>query len=280
MKICPKCGKENRDKSFCTGCGFDISNVETVEDRTKREEKEKQEDFERINNEQKEKQLEIQRKEREQKEKQEELERKEREQKRKEAEIERKEREEKLKMKSKQKSRLKIIGVLIIIIVVLCAGLYFAINQNNTQAISDIDVSKENSSNVETPVSEVNNNNAGFNTVDFNGLFKMDLPVECDFSELPGNSNVGADYTWQNWNSQMYYDSIYYFESYNDLNDVLSKFSISSYEIEGDLLLFDDFDGNIYAGVQSSDNRFVLLKASNINELDNLKQSANSVVFE
>ena len=272
MKICPKCGKENRDKSFCTGCGFDISNVETVEDRTKREEKEKQED--------------IQRKEREQKEKQEELERKEREQKRKEAEIERKEREEKLKMKSKQKSRLKIIGVLIIIIVVLCAGLYFAINQNNTQAISDIDVSNENSSNVQTPVSEVNSNDAGFNTVDFNGLFKMDLPVECDFSELPGNSNVGADYTWQNWNSQMYYDSIYYFESYNDLNDVLSKFSISSYEIEGDPSPLDefyynnDFDGNIYAGVQSSDNRFVLLKASNINELDNLKQSANSVVFE
>lgn len=251
MKICPNCGKENRDKSFCTGCGFDITDVETVEDLTKREEKEKQE----------------------------ELEHKEREQKRKEAEIERKGREEKLKMKSKQKSRLKIIGVLIIIIAVLCAGLYFAINQNNTQAISDIDVSKENSSNVQTPVSEVNNN-AGFNTVDFNGLFKMDLPVECDFSELPGNSNVGADYTWQNWNSQIYYDSIYYFESYNDLNDVLSKFSISSYEIEGDLLLFDDFDGNIYAGVQSSDNRFVLLKASNINELDNLKQSANSVVFE
>ena len=280
MKICPECGKENFDKSFCTNCGHNISNVETEEDRAMREEKEKQEELERIKIEQKEKQLELQRKEREQKEKEVELNRKEREQKRKQAEIERKEREEKLKIKSKQKSRLKIIGILIIVIVVLCGGLYFVINQNNTQPISNMDVFNENLSNKQTPVSEVNNDNAGFNTVDFNGLFKLDLPDECDFSELPGNSNVGANYTWQNSNSQSYYDSIYYFEGYNNLNDVLSKLSVSSHETDGNLLLFEDSDDNIYVGVQSSDNRLVLLKANNINELDNLKHSANSIIFK
>lgn len=180
----------------------------------------------------------------------------------------------------KPKSKLKIIGVLILIIAILCAGLYLVMNQNNTQSISDTNNYTEDNSYESVPVSDVNNMESEFQIVDFNGLFKINLPVECDFSELYGNSNVDADYTWQNGNSESYYDSIYYFEGYANLNDVLSKFSISSYEFDGDLILFDDFDGDIYVGIQSSDNRFVLLKASNVNELDNLKQSANSIVFE
>ena len=70
MKICPECGKENRDKSFCTGCGHDIRNVETEKDRIKREEREQQLELERKEREEREKRLELERKEREEKEKQ------------------------------------------------------------------------------------------------------------------------------------------------------------------------------------------------------------------
>lgn len=279
MKICPNCGKENFDKPFCTNCGHDISDVETEEERTIREEKEKQEELERKEREQKQKQAEIERKEREQKEKQAEIERKEREQKIKQAEIERKEREEKERQKRKRKSKLKIIGVLIIIIAVLCAGLYFVMNQNNTQSISNVPSSDGNAVD-EQISSNVNTDNVEFKTVDFNGLFRIDLPSECDYYELPGNTNVGANYTWENGaNAYSYYGSIYYFEGYNNLNDVLSKFQISTYQTEGNLIMFDH-DDRYYIGVQSSDNKLVILSATNINELDNLKQSANSIVFK
>lgn len=281
MKICPECGKENFDKSFCTNCGHDISDVETKEEREIREEKEQQEELERIQREQKQKQAEIERKEREQKEKQEEIERIEREQKRKQAEIERREREEKERQKRKRKSRLKIIGVLIVIIAVLCAGLYFVMNHNNTQSISDVSSSDGNAVN-EQITSNVNSNDVKFKTVDFNGLFRADLPVECNYSEWHHNTNQNANYSWYN-SDNTDYDHIYYFEGYDNLNDIINRFSDFDFDIttEGNLVIFENNGEHHYAvGVQSNEKEFVVFTANHIDELDNLKRTANSIVFE
>lgn len=279
MKICPNCGKENFDKPFCTNCGHDISDVETEEERTIREEKEKQEELERKEREQKQKQAEIERKEREQKEKQEEIERKEREQKRKQAEIERKEREEKERQKRKRKSRLKIIGVLIIIIAILCAGIYFVTNQNNNQSISNLVGSDENTVD-ELITSNVNTDDVEFKTVDFKGLFRIDLPVDCNFSEESWDTNVGANYSWHNWGGTDY-DEIYYYSGYDNLDSILSKFPEYNIKTEGNLVIFEDNSNHHYAvGVQSNDNEFVIVTATHIDELDYLKKSASSIVFE
>lgn len=278
MKICPECGKENFDKSFCTNCGHDISDVETEEERAIREEKKQQKEIERKEREQKQKQAEIERREREQKEKQEEIERKEREQKRKQAEIERREREEKERQKRKRKSKLKIIGVLIIIIAILCAGLFFVMNQNNTQSISDVPSSDGNT--VDEQInSNVNTDNAEFKTVDFNGLFRADVPVESNYSEWPHGSNLDSVYTWCDA-SLNYHNYVYYFIGYDNLNDIISRFS-DDYNIktEGNLVIFESND-DCAVGVQSNNNQFVVFTSEDVSELDNLKQIVNSIVFE
>ena len=279
MKICPECGKENFDKSFCTNCGHDISDVETEEEREIREEKEQQEELERIEREQKQKQAEIERREREQKEKQEELERIEREQKRKQAEIERRKREEKERQKRKRKSRLKIIGVLIVIIAVLCAGLYFVMNQNNNQLTSDSNVSDANSVGEEINSNNINNDNVEFKTVDFNGLFTMDLPKEYTL-QVVENPNLNAKYAWHILDGLSIYSDVYYYDGYNNLNDILSQFSANNIKTEGNLVLFKS-DGNNYVGVKSNNNKFVVMSAtSNVYHLEDYKQSANSIVFK
>lgn len=188
---------------------------------------------------------------------------------------------EEINIKEKgSKSRLKIIGVLLIIIILLGAGLFVTSNMNNNQLISDLNDSDANTTIDEQNMSNnINSDDGEYKTVDFNGLFRMDLPVECDFSEISGDTNAGANHTWKNWNSESYYDSIYYFEDYNNLDDLLSELSIPNYKTDGNIIEFD-IDGSYFVGVESSDNKFVLLSASNINELDNLKQSAYSIVFE
>ena len=279
IKICPNCGKENRDKSFCTGCGFDIRDVETEEERIKREEQEQQLELERKEREQKQKQLEIERKEREQKEKQLELERKEREQKQKQFEIERKQRQEKENKKRKQKSNLKIIGVLIIIIAVLCAGLYFVINLNSNQLISDSIGSDVNTVDEDVNSKHVNTDDVEFKAVDFNGLFTMNLPKEYTL-QVVENPNLNAKYAWHILNGLSTYSHVYYYDGYKDLNDILSKFPAHNIEREGNLVLFKS-DGNYYVGVESNNNEFIVMSATNnVNDLDDYKQSANSIVFK
>lgn len=284
MKICPECGKENRNKSFCTGCGHDIRDVETEEERIKREEQEQQLELERKEREQKEKQLEIERKEREQKEKQLELERKEREQKQKQFEIERKQRQVKEKKKRKQKSNLKIIGVLIIIIAVLCAGLYFVITSNNNQIIPD-----SNSDNaVEQLISF--DDSPKLKTVDFNRLFRMDVNESSTFHEV----SPGADwYVSKEWNNNIN-NTGYAFDGYNEvlywkntnLDEVVSNLSTIYHnpKYEGDIVILECYsktsDPSYYdylVGTQSNDNEVVLIMGS---DLDLLKTYANSIVFE
>lgn len=292
MKICPECGKENRDKSFCTGCGFDITDVKpvakvnvTVTNKATGKpvsnvnvtihnddvSLESTTDFDGgciiknvsfgkytvsakadgyikgvdgVTIDEDDVFVEISIKEK----------------------------------KSKPKSKLKIIGVLIIIIAILCAGLFFVMNQNNTQSISDVPSSDGNT--VDEQInSNVNTDNAEFKTVDFNGLFRADVPVESNYSEWPHGSNLDSVYTWCDAGLN-YHNYVYYFIGYDNLNDIISRFS-DDYNIktEGNLVIFESND-DCAVGVQSNNNQFVVFTSEDVSELDNLKQIVNSVVFE
>ncbi len=279
MKICPNCGKENFDKSFCTKCGHDISNVETEEKRKIREEKEMQEELERIEREQAEKQAEIERIEREQVEKQAEIERIEREQKRKQAEIERKERLEKERQKRKRKSRLKIIGVLIIIILLLSVFLYFQINTGNNNQISDLNNDNQNT----VDESITSQNNVGhYKKVDFNGLFTMDVPEDSGFEE--STPQLNATYQWDSWGF-----NVRYYNQYDDINQLVSMYlnenPTLNYSTEGNLFILDNYgftdypvDTQGFVGVQSQDNKIVVINGRE--DLNTLKTLANSIIFE
>ena len=295
MKVCPICGKENRDKSFCTGCGHDISDVETKEERIKREEEEQQLKLERKERQQKEKQLEIKRKYRQQKEKQLEIERKKHMQKAKQLELERKQRMKEFelepeqhhvieKKKSNHKSRLKIIGGLIIIIAVLCAGLYFVIISNNNQLILD-----SNSGNVVEQLISADNS-PKLKTVDFNGLFRMDVNESSTFHEISPNTDW---YVLKEWSNNIN-NSAYAFNGYNEvlywkntsLNEVVSNLSriYHNPKYEGDIVILEcyskDSESSYYdylVGTQSDDGEVVFIMGS---DLDLLKIYANSIVFE
>lgn len=297
MKICPNCGKENRDKSFCTSCGYDITNVKPAgkvnitvtnkatgqpvsnADITIRNEDVSLEGTTDIDGGciiknvsfgnvtisakadgymkygdsitivEDDVFIDIAIKEK--------------------------------KSNPKLKSNLKIIGILIIIIAILCAGLYFVMNQNNTQSISNVSSSYGNAVD-EHIASNVNSNDVKFKTVDFNGLFRADLPVECNYSEWPHNTNQNANYSWYN-SDNTDYDHIYYFEGYDNLNDIINRFSDFDFDIttEGNLVIFENNGEHHYAvGVQSNEKEFVVFTANHIDELDNLKRTANSIVFE
>lgn len=280
IKICPNCGKENRDKSFCTGCGFDITNVETEEERIKREEREQQLELERKEREEREKRLELERKEREEKEKQFKLKWAESEQRRKEEErrivFQKEQHKFKEKENKKRKSKLKIIGVLIIIIILLSVVLYFQINGDN-QIIPDL-----NSNNQDT-VDEIitsQDEEVHYKRVDFNGLFNMYLPEDSNVEEYDPQNN--ATYEWE---SGIFF--VMYYEQYDDVNQIVSLLMDEnptlSYSTEGNLFIVDNFkvngvDNMGYVIVQSPDNKFVVI--SSRGDLETTKTLANSVVFD
>ena len=179
-------------------------------------------------------------------------------------------------------NKLKLIGVLIVlIIIVLGVGLYFTMN-NNTQVNSDVNNSDSKSVDGQINSNKAKTDDIKFKAVDFNGLFRMDLPSECHFYDT-NSSRYGSNHTW--YGSTNSFDEINYFEGFNNIEDVLSQFSISKIETEGNLIVFDSH-GSInsydryYVGIQSKDNKFVVLSTTNINYLDDMKKSANSVVFE
>lgn len=176
-------------------------------------------------------------------------------------------------------NRLKLIGVLIVlIIIVLCVGLFFTMN-NNTQVSSDVNNSDGNTVNEEITSDNVNTTNGEYETMDFNGLFTMNLPKEYTL-QVVEDPNLNAKYAWHIWDGLSTYSDVYYYEGYNDLNDVLNQFPAHNVEREGNLVLFK-YDGNYYVGVESNNNEFVVMSTDlNGYLLDNYKQSANSIVFK
>ena len=155
---------------------------------------------------------------------------------------------------------------------------------NNTQGSSDVNISDGNTVNEEIASNNVNTTNGEYKTVDFNGLFRVDVPSECSFSDKSG-SRYGTNYTWYGYGSYDGFDEIYYFEGFNNIEDVLSQFSISKIETEGNLIIFDSHgsinsNDRYYVGIQSNNNELVVLSTTNINDLDDMKKIANSIVFE
>lgn len=297
MKICPECGKENRDKSFCTGCGFDITdikpvakvNVTVTNEATGKPVRNtsvtirnddvslegttdidggciiKNVSFGKCTISAKadgyikgvdsvtidEDDVFV--------------------------EISIKEK------KNKTKSKLKIIGVLIIIIAILCAGLYFVITNNN-HVVQD-----SNSDNaVEQLISF--DDSPKLKTVDFNGLFKMDVNESSTFHEVSPDTDW---YVSKEWNNDIN-NTVYAFEGYNEvlywkntnLNEVVSNLSTIYHNpnYEGDLVILECYSKSsepayydYLVGTQSDDNEVVLIMGS---DLDLLKTYANSIVFE
>ncbi len=181
-------------------------------------------------------------------------------------------------------NKLKLIGVLIVlIIIVLGVGLYVTMN-NNAQVSSDMNNSDGDAVNEDINSNNVNTNGEDYKTVDFNGLFRMDVPSECSFSDK-SSSRYGTNHTWYEYGAYDGFDEIYYFDGFNNIENVLSQFSISKIETEGNLMVFDSHgsinsNDRYYVGIQSNNNELVVLSTTNINDLDDMKKSANSVVFE
>lgn len=176
-------------------------------------------------------------------------------------------------------NKLKLIGVLIVlIIIVLGVGLYFTINNNTSLSFDRNTVDEKITSN------NVNTGDVGYKTVDFNALFRMDVPSESSFSDK-SSSRYGTNYTWYEYGAYDGFDEIYYFVGFNSIEDVLSQFSISKIETEGNLMVFDSHgsinsNDRYYVGIKSNNKELVVLSTTNINDLDDMKKSANSVVFE
>ena len=187
-------------------------------------------------------------------------------------------------------NKLKIIGVLIVlIIIVLGAGLFFTMN-NNTQVSSDVNSSDGNAVNEEITSDNVNTNNGEYKTVDFNGLFRMDVNESSTFHEISPDSDW---YVSKQWDNDMK-DDVYVFDGYNEvfywkntnLSEVVSNLSTIYHnpKYEGDIVILECYSKtsepsyyDYLVGTQSDDNEVVLIMGS---DLDLLKTYANSIVFE
>ena len=181
----------------------------------------------------------------------------------------------------KRRKKIKIIGLSIIIIILLIVGLYVMFNQNTNQVISDLDGSDENTVDEQIISHEVNTDDVEFKTVDFNGLFKMDVWEESDFNAYDTYHNSTYDWIQINSEPSGNVEYVYYWED-SSISDAVSnlKDTYSNYQIEGDYVILstDYVSGNnqYCVGVQSADNEVVFIEGA---DLDVLKTYADSIVF-
>lgn len=196
---------------------------------------------------------------------------------------------EEINIKEKtSKSKLKIIGVLLIIIILLGVGLFVTSNMN--QLISDSSVSDANAVDQQITSNNVDDDNTHFQTVDFNGLFRMNVNESSTFHEVPPDTDWYVSKQWNNdINNTGYafdgYNTVIYWKNTN-LSEVVSNLSTIYHnpKYEGDIVILECYSKtsepayyDYLVGTQSDDNEVVLIMGS---DLDLLKTYANSIVFE
>ena len=119
-----------------------------------------------------------------------------------------------------------------------------------------------------------------FKRVDFNNLFNMYVFEDSNYFEATPQFN--ATYEWDDsvhWGSGC---SIYYYNQYDDINQLLSVYKSSypklTYGSEGNLFIFTDSDSSSsYVGVSSPNNEFVIVGGTG--ELETQKTLASSIEF-
>ena len=177
------------------------------------------------------------------------------------------------------------IGVLLVIILLLGVALYFQVNDNINQITPDLY-----SDNVDEHLFSFDDS-SNFKTIDFNGLFRMDVNGSSTFHEVPPDDAWYVSKQWNNDVNETVYSFdgfhiVYYWKNTN-LEEVVSNLSrIYHNPIYEDNIVILECYSHTYnnpayydylVGTQSEDGEVVLVSGSDLNLL---KTYANSIVFE